>query len=107
MVLTFGLRRALSCSIRCEAGTIENRQLLDGQPDGDLRTFLSSTYASENDAETAFRNAGGTILVRAVSGEVSTVALSVDESRRVVLRVSASEGSLMELRLAIPHSITH
>lgn len=107
MDLTFGLRRALSCSLRCGPGVIENRVLLDGQPDGDLRSFLSSTFADEASVETAYRNAGGTILVRATSGEVSAVALSVDEARRVVLRVSASEGSSVEMRLAIPHSITH
>jgi hypothetical protein len=103
----FGLRRALSCSLRCKAGTVENRQLLEGQPEGDLRSFFSSTHTDDESVESAFRNAGGTILARATSGEVSAVALSVDEARRIVLRISASEDSSVELRLAIPHSITH
>ena len=107
MDVTSGLRRALSASIRTSAGTIPNNVLLAGQPEGDLRAFLSSTFGSADAVEAAYRSAGGTIIVRATVGDVTAVGFNVDEAQRVVLCVSGSEASVVELRFAIPHSITH
>lgn len=106
MALTFGLRRALTCCLRTEAGLLSNEALLTGQPDGDLRSFFSASYATEDEVERAFRDAGGSIIVRPVAGEVTTVGF-VLEGNKPGLRVAGGKGCIVELRLAIPHSITH
>ena len=107
MAVTFGLRRALTCCLRTEAGLLSNETLVSAQPSGDLRTFLSATYKDGEAAEAAFRDAGGTIIVRATAGEVSAVGFTIDEAGRLCLSVTASKGCTVELRLAIPHSVTH
>lgn len=108
MDVATGLRRALSASL-CAKGTgiITNEQLLAGQPVGDLRDFLAMNYIDGEAVETSFRNFGGTIIVRATVGDVPTVAFTTDATGRPILSVNATEGSVVELRFAIPHSITH
>jgi hypothetical protein len=86
---------------------LASETLLSGQPEGDLRSFLSAAYIDGEAVEAAFREAGGTIIVRAVAGDVTAVAFQTNETGRPVLSVFASEGSAVELRLAIPHSVTH
>lgn len=107
MALTAGLRRPLTCCIRAAVGTISNADLLEGQPSGDLRTFLSTPFAHAEAVETAFRDAGGSIIVRTTAGDVTAVGFTVDEAQRVILCVEGSKTGSVELRLAIPHSITH
>jgi hypothetical protein len=102
-----GLRRALSASLRVSGAEVSSAELLLGQPDGDLRTFLSLSYADGEAVETAFREAGGTIIVRAVAGDVTAVGFTTNEANKPTLSVQASKGSVVELRLSIPHSITH
>ena len=107
MDVTFGLRRSLTCCLRCCPGVLTNETLVSGQPDGDLRSFLSATYKDGEAVEAAFREAGGTIIVRATAGDVTAVGFSANDTGKPVLTVQASEGSTVELRLAIPHSVTH
>lgn len=108
MDVTTGLRRSLSASLLVKGGgLITNEQLLAGQPAGDLREFLSLNFIDGEAVETSFRNFGGTIIVRATVGDVTTVAFTTDAAGRPTLSVNATEGSVVELRLAIPHSITH
>jgi hypothetical protein len=107
VAVTFGLRRALTCCVQAGVGTISSAELLDGQPAGDLRMFLSTSFPNADAVETAFRHAGGSIIVRTIAGDVTSVGFSVDETQRVVLCVKGSKTGAAELRLAIPHSITH
>jgi hypothetical protein len=107
MDVTFGLRRALTCCLRSGPGVLSNETLVSGQPDGDLRSFMASKFKDGEAAEAAFRDAGGTIIVRATAGEVSAVGFTIDEAGRLCLSVTAPKGSAVELRLAIPHSVTH
>lgn len=107
MAVVSGLRRALSASLRVSGGEVSSPELLLGQPEGDLRSFLSSSYVDGEAVETAFRNAGGTIIVRAVAGDVTAVGFNTDATEKPCLSVVCSEGSIVELRLSIPHSITH
>jgi hypothetical protein len=86
---------------------LSSEVLVGDQPSGDLRTFFLATFRDAEAVETAFRDAGGSIIVRATAGDVPVVAFSTNEAGRPCLSVSASEGSVVELRLAIPHSITH
>lgn len=107
MAVTSGLRRALTCCLHTDIGVVSNAELLDGQPEGDLRTFLSTSFAQGDAVETAFRDAGGSIIVRTTAGDVTAVGFAVDEAQRVILYVEGSKTGSVELRLAIPHSITH
>jgi hypothetical protein len=107
MAVIFGLRRALTCCLQTQAEIVTNKELLEGQPAGDLRMFLSTSFPTGEAVETAFRDAGGSIIVRTIAGDVTTVGFSVDDAQRVVLCVRGSVGNTVELRLAIPHSITH
>lgn len=110
MTVTSGLRRALSASLLVQdaGGDVDNATLLAGQPEGDLRTFLSRTYADHEAVETAFSDAGGTVVARvADAGEapVDAVALDVDGAHLPILRITGGgTGTLLALRLAIPHS---
>jgi hypothetical protein len=110
MTVYHGLRRALSASLLVTdaAGVLENAVLLEGQPEGDLRTFLSRTYADGAAVERAFCDAGGTILSRvgaAGGAPVDFVALGVDVGGRPVLNIGGGgKGTLLSLRFAIPHS---
>lgn len=107
MDVTFGLRRSLTCCLRSGPGVLDNETLTSGQPDGDLRSFLSDTYKDSEAVEAAFREAGGTIIVRATVGDVTAVGFIVNEANKPSLSVQATKGSIVELRLAIPHSVTH
>lgn len=107
MAVVSGLRRSLSASLRVSGGEVASGELLLGQPDGDLRTFLSLSYADGEAVETAFREAGGTIIVRAVAGDVTAVGFTTDATGKPCLSVVCFERSVVELRLSIPHSITH
>lgn len=107
MAVTSGLRRALTCCIRTGVGVVSNAELLQDQPPGDLRTFLSTSFDRGEAVETAFRDAGGSIIVRTTAGDVTAVGFTVDEAQRIVLYVEGSKTGSVELRLAIPHSITH
>lgn len=107
MAVTFGLRRALTCCLHTGVGIVSNKEMLDGQPAGDLRMFLSTSFPSGEAVETAFRDAGGSIVVRPTAGSISAVSFSVDETGLPLLAVTGAKGSAVELRLAIPHSITH
>jgi hypothetical protein len=110
MTVYHGLRRALSASLLVSdaAGVLENATLLEGQPDGDLRTFLSRTYADGPAVERAFCDAGGTILSRvSESGALplTFLALGVDAAGRPVLNIGGGgKGTMLALRFAIPHS---
>lgn len=107
MAVTSGLRRALTCCLHTGIGVVSNAELLDGQPEGDLIMFLSTSFPTAEAVETAFRDAGGSIVVRPTAGTVTTVGFAVDETQRVILVVQGGKGGSAELRLAIPHSITH
>jgi hypothetical protein len=102
-----GLRRALSASLRVSGAEVSSAELLFVQPEGDLRTFLSLSYVDGEAVETAFRNAGVTIIVRATTGDVTAVGFTTDGQGKPCLSIVRSEGSVVELRLSIPHSITH
>ena len=110
MTVYHGLRRALSASLLVSdaAGVLESAVLLEGQPEGDLRTFLSRSYADGATAERAFCDAGGTILLRVVEAgatAVASLALGVDAAGRPTLNVGGGgKGTTLSLRLAIPHS---
>jgi hypothetical protein len=69
--------------------------------------FLSTSFPNAEAVETAFRDAGGSIIVRTIAGDVTAVGFSVDEAQRAILCVKGSKTGAAELRLAIPHSITH
>ena len=107
MAVISGLRRALSASLRVSGAEVSSAELLFVQPEGDLRTFLSLSYVDGEAVETAFRNAGGTIIVRATTGDVTAVGFTTDGQGKPCLSIVRSEGSVVELRLSIPHSITH
>ena len=107
MAVISGLRRALSASLRTSESEVSSVDLLAGQPDGDLRSFLSLSYADGEAVEAAFRNAGGTIIVRATAGDVTAVGFTTDGQGKPCLSIVRPEGSVVELRLSIPHSITH
>jgi hypothetical protein len=110
MTLLPGLRRALSASllVRDAGGVLDNDALLASQPEGDLRAFLSRTYADHEAVEVAFCDAGGSIIARtadAGAAAVDAVAFDVDGQGRPTLRITgAGTGTLLALRLAIPHS---
>jgi hypothetical protein len=110
MTILPGLRRALSASLLVQdaGGALDNDTLLAAQPEGDLRTFLARTYAGHEAVEAAFCDAGGSIIVRtAVAGAapVAAVAFDVDGQGRPTLRITGGgAGTLLALRLAIPHS---
>jgi hypothetical protein len=110
MTVYHGLRRALSASILVSdaVGTLDNALLLEGQPEGDLRTFLSRTYADGATVERAFCDAGGTILLRVVeagAAPVDSLALGVDAAGRPLLNIGGGgKGTTLSLRFAIPHS---
>ena len=109
MTIRHGLRRALSASVTLTdaEGIVANADLLHDQPPGDLRTFLSRTYASGEAVEDAFRDAGGTIQVRtrALGKPVEALTLDVDNDRHPVLfLVGGGMGTVLDLRFAIPHS---
>ena len=104
-----GLRRALSASMTLvdAEGIVGSGDLLHDQPAGDLRTFLSRTYASGEAVEDAFRDAGGTIQVRtrALGKPVEAVTLDVDNAGLPVLfLVGGGAGTVLDIRFAIPHS---
>lgn len=108
MDVIYGMRRPLSASLCVKgSGDVSNAQLIDGQPSGDLLSFLTTSYPNGDAVEVDFRNSGGTIIARATAGDVTAVGFTTDVSGRPVLSVSTSEASVVELRLAIPHSITH
>lgn len=109
MTAYHGLRRALSMSLLVSdaSGVIDNATLVEGQPEGDLRTFFTRTYADGAAVERAFCDAGGTILSRIVEAGplVKALPLGVDEAGRPVLTISGGgKGTLLSLRFAIPHS---
>lgn len=110
MTVYHGLRRALSASLLVSdaAGVLENTVLLEGQPEGDLRTFLSRSYADGAAVERAYCDAGGTILSRvaeAGAAPVAFVALGVDTAGHPTLNIGGGgKGTLLSLRFAIPHS---
>ena len=110
MTVYHGLRRALSASLLVTdaAGVLENAVLLEGQPEGDLRTFLSRTYADGAAVERAFCDAGGTILSRVAAAGVAPVdfvALGVDAAGHPALNIGGGgKGTLLSLRFASPHS---
>jgi hypothetical protein len=110
MTVYHGLRRALSASLLVTdaAGVLENAVLLEGQPEGDLRTFLSRTYADGAAVERAFCDAGATILSRvseAGASAVTFLALGVDASGHPTLNIGrGGKGTVLALRFAIPHS---
>lgn len=110
MTVYHGLRRALSASLLVSdaAGALENAVLLEGQPEGDLRTFLSRTYADGGAVERAFCDAGGTVLHRvaeAGAASVDFIAFGTDGSGRPVLNIGGGgKGTVLSLRFAIPHS---
>jgi hypothetical protein len=107
VAVIFGLRRALTCCLQTQAEIVTNKELLEGQPAGDLRMFLSTSFPTGEAVETAFRDAGGSIVVRPTAGTVTSVGFAVDETQRIILVIRGSAGNTVELRLAIPHSITH
>lgn len=107
MAVISGLRRTLTASICANPGVLSNAELLEGQPSGDLRAFLSCSYANGDAVETAFRDLGGTIIVRATAGDATAVGFTTDGQGKPCLAVKGSDRSSVELRLAIPHSITH
>lgn len=110
MTILPGLRRALSASLLVQdaSGLLDNAALLAGQPEGDLRAFLSRTYADHEAVERAFSDAGGSIIVRVADAgalPVAAVALDVDSAHLPTLRITGGgAGTLLALRLAIPHS---
>lgn len=110
MTVYHGLRRALSASLLVSdaTGMLENAVLLEDQPEGDLRAFLSRTYADGVTAERAFSDAGGTILSRvaeAGAAPVEYLSLGVDAAGRPLLNIGGGgRGTTLSLRFAIPHS---
>jgi len=113
MTCVNGLRRALSaCFILADAeGDVPHDWLLDGQPSGDLRNFLLAHHdavAGGEAVEDAFREAGGTIVLRALRvGKTRAEGLTflLDAEGRVGLRVlGGSKGTDLAVRIAIPHS---
>lgn len=110
MTVYHGLRRALSASLLVydAGGVLDNATLLEGQPEGDLRTFLSRTYTDPATVERAFCDAGGTILLRVTDAgalPVGFLALGVDATGRPVLNIGGGgKGTSLSLRFAIPHS---
>ena len=110
MTVYHGLRRALSASLLVSdaAGVLESAVLLEGQPEGDLRTFLSRSYADGATAERTFCDAGGTILLRVAEAGATAVdflALGVDAAGRPTLNIGGGgKGTTLSLRFAIPHS---
>jgi hypothetical protein len=109
MTLRHGLRRALSASMTLvdAEGVVANVDLLHAQPSGDLLAFLSRAYANGEAVEDAFRDAGGTIQVRtrALGKPVEALTLDVDNAGLPVLfLVGGGEGTVLDIRFAIPHS---
>lgn len=113
MTLINGLRRALSSGfILVDAeGDVPHDWLLDGQPSGDLRNFLLAHHDAVTGGEAvedAFREAGGTILLRTLRAgktRAEGITFSKDDQGRVTLRVlGGSKGTDLAVRIAIPHS---
>lgn len=113
MGMVNGMRRALSASLALTnaRGDVSHDWLLDGQPVGDLRLFLLNRHAPCADGEIvedAFRNAGGTILLRTTRADgprVDGLTFVVDTEGRIGLRIlGGGEGTDLSLRIAIPHS---
>lgn len=113
MTFVNGLRRALSSGLLLvdAEGDVPHDWLLDGQPSGDLRNFLLAQHDAVSGGEAvedAFRDAGGTILLRTLRvGTVRAEGITfvTDDQGRVTLRVlGGGKGTDLAVRIAIPHS---
>jgi hypothetical protein len=115
MAITLGKRGANSLCFKQTGGneTISNadlRTLTTNQPAGQMLTFLSAVYGSGDLAETAFRNLGGYIVVRATAGTdpvAATFKYGVDGGGLPTLVVAlAAADNEFEVKMAADHSIT-
>jgi hypothetical protein len=111
MATTFGLRGANSASLQQTGGNevVANVALIATQPAGQLLTFLSTTFANDAAAETAFRNAGGEIVIRATAGTdpvAATFAWTAAAAVPALTIASAAADNVFELKIRVEHSIT-
>lgn len=113
MTLVNGLRRALSSGFLLvdAEGDVPHDWLLDGQPSGDLRNFLLAQHdavSGGGTVEDAFRDAGGTILLRTLrvgKTRAEGITFVTDDQGRVALRIlGGGKGTDLVIRIAIPHS---
>lgn len=110
--LTKSLTQTVAVTMPATTGTLTNAQLIaNSLPAGVLKTFLSTSATNDAAAETAFRNAGGLILVRQTGGTASPVFPTVAwrastsvPSLDVVIAGGASNETL-EISVTVPHSV--
>lgn len=111
MATTFGLRGANSACFQQTGGNevIANAALIATQPAGQLLTFLSTVFASDAAAETAFRAIGGEIVVRPQAGTdpvVGTWSWTAAAAVPALTLASAAADNVYEVKLRCEHSIT-
>lgn len=81
---------------------ISVEELLRDQPNGRLRNFLSVKLVETDDADTAFRNVGGTVLVRTRSGKRPDRVRWIVKDGALALRFEGSKkGTKIEVRLLV------
>lgn len=115
MAITLGKRGANSLCLKQTGGaeTISNADLRTNtttQPAGQMLTFLSANYGTADLAETAFRNLGGFIVVRATAGTdpvAATFKFGVDGANLPTLVIAdAAANNEFEVKMVVDHSIT-
>jgi len=75
--------------------------LLGGQPNGRLRAFCSAVFHDDDHVATAFRDAGGTVVVRTREGQFPTVRWIVKDRKPTLSLAHSKKGTKVELKLLI------
>jgi len=94
--------RSFGVVLASASGIVTNDLLLENQPNGRLRNFLSASFDSEDVCADAFRMGGGSLVVRTRAG-VPPMRVRVGlKDGKVVLRFEGSKANTrVEVRMLI------
>lgn len=94
--------RSFGVVMASASGTLSNDLLLENQPNGRLRNFLSATFESEDMCAEAFRMGGGSLVVRTRAGAPPKRVRVCLADGKVALRIEGSKAnSKVEVRMLI------
>ena len=101
------MSRSMCMTLPSGSGTVENRVLLADQPTGALRNFLIDHYASDDQIEEAFNDAGGSIIARCTHGrEPRAIRFVRDDEGHPALHLhDAAPTSTVEVRVLLAESV--
>lgn len=94
--------RSFGLTMASANGTVSGDLLLDGQPNGRLRNFLTSSFDTTEKIADAFLAAGGSLIVRTRFGKgPKAVGWTVKDGMPALSFSGASKGAKVEVKVLI------